>query len=221
MAGLKPDAVVVVATVRALKNHGGVAKADLDDGEPGGAGGGPAQPAAARGEHHARCTACPAWWPSTRFPTDTEAELDAGGGQVPRAGRERGPVRGLGEGRRGRSGPGRRGGAPVRRASRAQPNVPRSPTSDDLPSRRRSRPSPSASTTPTAWCSSRPRQKEIAAAGRTWASATMPVCMAKTQYSFSDDATKLGAPARFHRHGAPGEGVRRRRLRGGAHAALS
>jgi len=30
MAGLTPDAVVVVATVRALKNHGGVKKADLD-----------------------------------------------------------------------------------------------------------------------------------------------------------------------------------------------
>ena len=31
LAGLNPDAVVVVATVRALKNHGGVAKADLND----------------------------------------------------------------------------------------------------------------------------------------------------------------------------------------------
>jgi formate--tetrahydrofolate ligase len=30
LAGLKPDAVVVVATVRALKNHGGVAKDDLN-----------------------------------------------------------------------------------------------------------------------------------------------------------------------------------------------
>ncbi len=30
LADLKPDAVVVVATVRALKNHGGVAKADLN-----------------------------------------------------------------------------------------------------------------------------------------------------------------------------------------------
>ncbi|MBN2898370.1 MAG: formate--tetrahydrofolate ligase, partial [Clostridia bacterium] len=29
-AGLKPDATVIVATVRALKNHGGVAKADLN-----------------------------------------------------------------------------------------------------------------------------------------------------------------------------------------------
>ena len=31
MADLKPDAVVIVATVRALKNHGGVAKADLNN----------------------------------------------------------------------------------------------------------------------------------------------------------------------------------------------
>ncbi len=31
LAGLAPDAVVVVATVRALKNHGGVAKADLNE----------------------------------------------------------------------------------------------------------------------------------------------------------------------------------------------
>ncbi len=31
MAGLKPDAVVIVATVRALKYHGGVAKADLNE----------------------------------------------------------------------------------------------------------------------------------------------------------------------------------------------
>ena len=31
LAGLEPDAVVVVATVRALKNHGGVAKADLGE----------------------------------------------------------------------------------------------------------------------------------------------------------------------------------------------
>lgn len=31
LAGLKPDAVVVVATVRALKNHGGVAKEDLNE----------------------------------------------------------------------------------------------------------------------------------------------------------------------------------------------
>ena len=31
LAGLKPSAVVVVATVRALKNHGGVPKAELNN----------------------------------------------------------------------------------------------------------------------------------------------------------------------------------------------
>lgn len=31
MAGLKPSAVVIVATIRALKNHGGVTKADLNE----------------------------------------------------------------------------------------------------------------------------------------------------------------------------------------------
>lgn len=31
LSGIEPDAVVVVATVRALKNHGGVAKADLNE----------------------------------------------------------------------------------------------------------------------------------------------------------------------------------------------
>ena len=31
MAGIKPDAVVIVATVRALKHNGGVAKPDLNE----------------------------------------------------------------------------------------------------------------------------------------------------------------------------------------------
>ena len=38
MAGLKPNAVVIVATVRALKYNGGVAKADLNNENPGGSG---------------------------------------------------------------------------------------------------------------------------------------------------------------------------------------
>ena len=45
----------------------------------------------------------------------------------------------------------------------------------------------------------------------------MPVCMAKTQYSFSDDAEEAGRAARLPHHGAQREGVGRRRLRGGAH----
>ena len=53
-AGLKPSAVVIVATVRALKYHGGVPKPELNQREPGGAGEGPAQPAAARGQREER-----------------------------------------------------------------------------------------------------------------------------------------------------------------------
>lgn len=43
----------------------------------------------------------------------------------------------------------------------------------------------------------------------------LPVCMAKTQYSLTDDQTKLGRPEGFYHYGVQGEGVRGRRLCGG------
>ncbi len=66
LAGLKPSAVVVVATVRALKYHGGVAKADLNQEnlealEKG-------LPNLLQHVDNRTCTACPAWWPSTPSP---------------------------------------------------------------------------------------------------------------------------------------------------------
>ena len=120
LAGLRPDAVVVVATVRALKNHGGVAKADLNEenlealeaGLPN---------LLQHVENITQVYNLPCVVAINRFPTDTEAELGARGAQVPRAGRERGAFRGVGEGRRGRLGAGRRGGAPVRRGRRRGP----------------------------------------------------------------------------------------------------
>ena len=67
MSGLRPSAVVVVATVRALKYHGGVAKADLNQ-----------ENLEALERACPICcgmwatssgsTACPAWWPSTPSP---------------------------------------------------------------------------------------------------------------------------------------------------------
>ena len=60
LAGLKPSAVVIVATVRALKYHGGVRQGRAEPREPGGSGEGPAQPAAARGQHQERL------WPALR-----------------------------------------------------------------------------------------------------------------------------------------------------------
>ena len=74
MAGLKPSAVVVVATVRALKHHGGVAKADL---------GTENLEALERGlpnllrhvENITQVYGLPCVVAINRFPTDTEAEL--------------------------------------------------------------------------------------------------------------------------------------------------
>jgi formate--tetrahydrofolate ligase len=74
MAGIKPDAVIIVATVRALKSHGGVAKADLNDENLG---------ALQKGlpnlmkhvENITQVFGLPAVVTINRFPLDTEAEL--------------------------------------------------------------------------------------------------------------------------------------------------
>ena len=74
MGGLTPSAVVIVATVRALKHHGGVAKADLSKEN---------LPALEKGlpnlikhiENITTTFGLPAVVAINRFPTDTEAEL--------------------------------------------------------------------------------------------------------------------------------------------------
>ncbi len=74
MAGLRPSAVVVVATVRALKHHGGVAKADLNNEN---------LEALEKGlpnllqhvENITNVYKLPAVVAINRFPTDSEAEL--------------------------------------------------------------------------------------------------------------------------------------------------
>jgi len=74
IAGLKPDAVVIVGTVRALKMHGGVAKADLNTEN---------LEALEKGlpnllrhvENITQVFKLPAVVAINRFPTDTEAEL--------------------------------------------------------------------------------------------------------------------------------------------------
>jgi formate--tetrahydrofolate ligase len=74
MAGIKPSAVVIVATVRALKHHGGVAKQDL---------GAENLEALEKGlpnllqhvENITKVYGLPAVVAINRFPTDTEAEL--------------------------------------------------------------------------------------------------------------------------------------------------
>jgi formate--tetrahydrofolate ligase len=75
MAGLKPSAVVLVATVRALKHHGGVAKADLNNEN---------LEALEKGlpnllrhvENVTKVYGLPCVVAINAFPTDTKAELD-------------------------------------------------------------------------------------------------------------------------------------------------
>ena len=74
MAGIKPDAVVIVATVRALKHHGGAAKADLNNED---------LKALEKGlpnllkhvENITQIFKLPAVVAINKFPMDTEAEL--------------------------------------------------------------------------------------------------------------------------------------------------
>ena len=75
-SGLRPDAVVIVATIRALKYHGGVDLKALEQREPRGAGEGHRQPRAPRAQRARASTACPAWSSINHFTADTEAEIE-------------------------------------------------------------------------------------------------------------------------------------------------
>lgn len=197
LAGLKPDAVVVVATVRALKNHGGVAKADLNEenlealeaGLPN---------LLQHVENITNVYNLPCVVAINAFPTDTKAELDL----VEAKCRELGVNVALSEvwARGGEGGlaladevvalcengdeAGRSAGTftfsyedDLSIAEKIEAIAKRVYHADGVVFE------PAA-------------QKEIAQL-EALGFGEMPVCMAKTQYSFSDDATKLGAPRDF------------------------
>ena len=197
LAGLAPDAVVVVATVRALKNHGGVAKADLGDenlealeaGLPN---------LLQHVENITQVYQLPCVVAINRFPTDTEAELAL----VERKCRELGVNVALSE----VWAKGGEGGQAL------ADEVVRLCEEGDAEGR-------SAQTFQYAYGDDLSLAQKIEAiATRVYRAdgvdfepkavaelkkledlgfGGMPVCMAKTQYSFSDDANKLGAPRGF------------------------
>ena len=197
LAGLKPDAVVVVATVRALKNHGGVAKADLNEenlealeaGLPN---------LLQHVENITKVYNLPCVVAINAFPTDTKAELDL----VEAKCRELGVNVALSE----VWARGGEGGLALAdevvalcengdEAGRSAETFTFS-YEDDLSIAekieaiaRRVYHADGVVFEPAA-------QKEIAQL-EALGFGEMPVCMAKTQYSFSDDATKLGAPRDF------------------------
>ena len=197
LAGLAPDAVVVVATVRALKNHGGVAKADLNEEN---------LEALEAGlpnllQHVQNITevyTLPCVVAINAFPTDTKAELDL----VEAKCRELGVNVALSE----VWAKGGEGGVAL-----AEEVVKLCENGDEA--------GRSAETFTFSYDSNLSIAEKIEAIAKRVYHADgvifepaaqkeikqleglgfgdMPVCMAKTQYSFSDDASKLGAPRDF------------------------
>ena len=190
LAGLKPSAVVVVATVRALKNHGGVAKADLNTEN---------LEALEKGlpnllqhvENITKVFGLPCVVAINAFPTDTAAELKL----VEDKCRELGVNVALSEvWAKGGEG----GIALAEEVVRLceQPNGFRFAydTEDTIEQKlndiaRKVYHADGVELT----AGARKQMKEQEALGFD----KLPICMAKTQYSFSDDASKLGAPRGF------------------------
>ena len=189
MAGLHPEAAIVVATVRALKMHGGVKKDALGKEDVAAATRG-----AANVRHHIR-NVKKFGVPLNRFVTDTEEELEAVRAECAAEGVEV-ELCEVWE----------RGGEGGIAVAEAVLKLLESRTAKFKPLYDERRPIREKIET---------IAKEIyGAGGVAFAPAAeraleqlpalglgeTPVCMAKTQYSFSDDPTKLGAPSGFTLH---------------------
>ncbi len=189
-AGLKPSAVVIVATVRALKHHGGVAKADLNTEN---------LAALEKGlpnllqhvENITKVYKLPAVVAINRFPNDTEAELKLIADKC----KELGVNVALSE----VWGKGGDGGVELAKEVVRlceQPNDFTYAYDADMSIEEKLNAivkkiyrGDSVVLTPRA----RKQMQQIEELGF----GKMPICMAKTQYSFSDDPKLLGAPRGF------------------------
>lgn len=190
LAGLEPDAVVVVATVRALKNHGGVAKADLNEenlealeaGLPN---------LLQHVENIRKVFNLPCVVAINEFPTDTQAEIDLVRSKCEELGVNVALSQVWAKGGEG----GLELAEEVVRLC-DEPSKLTFTYEDDLglaekieAIAKRIYHADGVDFTPAA-------AEEIAKL-ESLDFGSYPVCMAKTQYSFSDDAAKLGAPKNF------------------------
>nr|WP_154248296.1 formate--tetrahydrofolate ligase [Gordonibacter pamelaeae] len=197
LAGLKPDAVVVVATVRALKNHGGVAKADLNEenlealeaGLPN---------LLQHVENITQVYRLPCVVAINAFPTDTKAELDL----VEAKCRELGVNVALSEvWAKGGEGGQALATEVVRLCAEGDAEGRSAETfefsyDDDLTLAEKIE-AIAKRIYHADGVTFEPAAKKELAQLEALGFGGMPVCMAKTQYSFSDDQTKLGAPRGF------------------------
>ena len=190
MAGIHPSAVVVVATVRALKHHGGVAKADL---------GTENLEALEKGlpnllqhvENITKGFGLPAVVAINRFPTDTKAELKL----VEEKCRELGVNVALSE----VWGKGGEGGIELAKEVVRlceEPNEFRFTydTGDSIEDKLRAIAQKIYRADDVKFLPSAAKEmKQLEDLGF----GNLPICVAKTQYSFSDDPALLGAPRGF------------------------
>ena len=189
-AGLKPSAVVVVATVRALKHHGGVAKADLNNEN---------LEALEKGlpnllqhvENVTKVYGLPAVVAINAFPTDTEAELKL----VEAKCKELGVNVALSE----VWAKGGEGGIAlaeeVVRLCEEPNNF--SFVYDAEASIEEKLNAIATKVYHADGVALTPNAKKQLAQFEALGFGNLPICMAKTQYSFSDDAKLLGAPKNF------------------------
>ena len=189
LTGLKPDAVVVVATVRALKNHGGVAKDALNDenlqaleaGLPN---------LLQHVENITNVYNLPCVVAINRFPTDTEAELKL----VEDKCRELGVNVALSEvWAKGGEG----GLALAEEVVRLCEQPSELCFAYELGGIRESVEAIARRVYHADGADFTPAAAKQVAQLEEQGFTNMPVCMAKTQYSFTDDAKRLGAPEHF------------------------
>ena len=190
LCGLKPDAVVIVATVRALKNHGGVAVADLNQknlealeaGLPN---------LLQHVENITQVYKLPCVVAINAFPTDTKAELDL----VESKCKELGVNVALSEvWAKGGEGGLKLADEVIRLCD--QPNDFQFSYPDDMGLAEKIETIAKRIYHADGVIFEPKAQREIERLEKL-GFGNMPVCIAKTQYSFSDDASKKGAPRGF------------------------
>lgn len=186
-AGLKPDAAVIVATVRALKMHGGVPKTDLSTPNVAAVTSGAAN--LARHIENIRKFGVEPVVAINRFATDTHDEISAIISAADRLGTKAFPCEHFARGSVGIEDLARH---VVELCSLGKSNY-RPLYPDDMPLWEKIRTIATEiyrAADITAPASVRAQIAEIEKAGY----GHLPVCMAKTQYSFSTDPTLVGAP---------------------------
>ena len=190
MAGLKPDCVVIVATIRALKHHGGAAKEDLNKED---------LTALEKGmpnllQHVSNITnvyKLPCVVAINAFPTDTKAELDL----VEERCRKLGVNVALSEVWAKGSEGGQKLAEEVVRLCEEENDFSFAYESDlSIKEKIEAIAKKVDHADGVDFLASAPKQlKQLEELGF----GDLPICMAKTQYSFSDDQKKLGAPKDF------------------------